>query len=207
MSRKRTQSTKSRQPAGRRPGQTNRLRIIGGEHRGRQLVFPDSQGLRPTSDRTRETLFNWLQPMLPGAACLDLFAGSGALGFEAASRGAGRVTLLEQNPKVFQQLQENQQLLRLNQLAIQQGDALSWLEQPAVAFDIVFLDPPFADHLLTECCQKLDLNGWLASDPRIYLEWDLKGPSPELPANWRPLKQKKAGQVVYALYTRSADNG
>ncbi|TVO70981.1 16S rRNA (guanine(966)-N(2))-methyltransferase RsmD [Sedimenticola selenatireducens] len=198
----RSRSTEAGQSRGKRPSPTNQIRIVGGECRGRRLIFPDSPGLRPTSDRTRETLFNWLQPILPGAVCLDLFAGSGALGFEAASRGARHVTLVEHNPKVARQLQDNQQLLGLEQLSLQQGDALSWLEQKATAFDIVFLDPPFADQLLSECCLKLDQNGWLANNPRIYLEWDLNGPMPKIPAHWQALKEKKAGQVAYALYTR-----
>ncbi|MCW8890853.1 MAG: 16S rRNA (guanine(966)-N(2))-methyltransferase RsmD [Sedimenticola sp.] len=202
MGRPRPRPTEARQVVPKRAGQTNQVRIVGGEHRGRRLAFPDSLGLRPTSDRTRETLFNWLQPQLPGAACLDLFAGSGALGFEAASRGAGCVTLVEQNPKVVRQLQANQQLLGLSRIAVEQHDALSWLDQEPRAFDILFLDPPFADHLLTACCEKLEQKGWLGSDPRIYLEWDLHGPAPQLPANWQPLKEKKAGQVAYALYTR-----
>ena len=180
----------------------NRIRLIGGEHRGRRLEFPDSPGLRPTADRTRETLFNWLQSRLPGARCLDLFAGSGALGFEAASRGAGQVTLLERDARVVKQLEANRALLGLASLAVCQADTVRWLDQPAEPFDIIFLDPPFADHLLTDCCRKLDENGWLGPDPRIYLEWDLHGAAPELPPHWLNLKQKKAGQVAYALYTR-----
>lgn len=185
-----------------RTGLGNQIRIIGGAHRGRRLAFPDSPGLRPTADRTRETLFNWLQPLLPGARCLDLFAGSGALGFEAASRGAGRVVMLERNAQVAQQLESNRQLLGLPQLSIHPADALHWLDQPAESFDIVFLDPPFADHLLSDCCLKLEGNGWLGSEPRIYLEWDLHGPTPVVPETWVMLKEKQAGQVAYALYTR-----
>lgn len=198
----RNRSTEAARSRHTRSGQTNRIRIVGGECRGRRLIFPESPGLRPTSDRTRETLFNWLQPVLPGALCLDLFAGSGGLGFEAASRGAGRVTLVEKNPMVVGQLQANQQLLGLGQLTIRQADALRWLEQEATAFNIVFLDPPFADQLLSDCCLRLDQNGWLANNPRIYLEWDLNGPLPEIPAHWQALKEKKAGQVAYALYSR-----
>jgi len=180
----------------------NRVRIIGGEHRGRRLAFPDSPGLRPTADRTRETLFNWLQSRLPGARCLDLFSGSGALGFEAASRGAGQVVLLEQDSRVAAQLEANRTLLGMASILVHQGDAIDWLDRPAEPFDIIFMDPPFADHLLTDCCRKLDENGWLGRDPRLYLEWDLHGPAPELPPHWVNLKEKKAGQVAYALYTR-----
>ncbi|WP_428609299.1 16S rRNA (guanine(966)-N(2))-methyltransferase RsmD [Sedimenticola sp.] len=183
-------------------GHSNQIRIIGGVHRGRRLPFPDSPGLRPTADRTRETLFNWLQPLLPGARCLDPFAGSGALGFEAASRGAGQVTLLEQNRQVAEQLEANRALLALSQVDVHQANAVDWLERSAEPFDIVFLDPPFADQLLGDCCEKLERNGWLADDPRIYLEWDLHGPAPSIPGNWVLLKEKRAGQVAFALYTR-----
>ncbi len=179
----------------------NQVRIIGGEHRGRRLEFIDAPGLRPTADRTRETLFNWLQPQLPGARCLDLFAGSGALGFEAASRGAGPVTLLEQDARVAAQLESNRALLGLS-ATIHQANALHWLDQSPAPFDIIFLDPPFADHLLSDCCEKLDRNGWLGDDPRIYLEWDLHGAVPAVPENWIMLKEKRSGQVAFALYTR-----
>lgn len=188
-------------PAGkRRPGQGNQVRIVGGTHRGRRLGFPDSEGLRPTSDRTRETLFNWLQNELPGARCLDLFAGSGVLGFEAASRGAAEVTLLERSPRVVRQLQTSRDLLGCEAVSIHCSDALDWLDREGQAYDIVFLDPPFADDLLAACCRKLEQGGWLASDSRIYLEWDLHGPTPQLPAGWVRLKEKRAGQVAYALY-------
>ena len=199
--------TKSRRqtnrPAQRRPGQSNQVRIIGGEHRGRRLSFADGPGLRPTADRVRETLFNWLLPVLSGAHCLDLFAGSGALGLEAASRGAGQVVLLDKSIQVVEQLRRHQQLLQLEQVRIEQADALLWLEQaPATPYQVVFLDPPFADDLLTRCCKKLDGGGWLAADARIYLEWDLHGPAPSLPTHWQLLREKTAGQVAYALYTR-----
>lgn len=185
-----------------RQGQINQVRIIGGEHRGRRLNFPDLPGLRPTSDRVKETLFNWLQPLFPGAACLDLFAGSGALGLEAASRGAGQVTMLDKSAVVVQQLRSHQELLGLKQVRIEQADALAWLEAAAEPYEIVFLDPPFADDLLTACCRRLEDNGWLKPNARIYLERDLRGSEPLLPANWVQLKEKKAGGVTYALYTR-----
>jgi 16S rRNA (guanine966-N2)-methyltransferase len=149
----------------------------------------------------RETLFNWLQPQLPGGRCLDLFAGSGALGLEAASRGAGHVTLLDKNQQVITQLLAHQRLLELDGLQIEQADVLQWLDQPATAYDIIFLDPPFADDLLTAVCAKLDQGGWLASGARIYLEWDPHGPEPVLPSAWHCLREKKAGQVAYALYS------
>ncbi|MCW8907822.1 MAG: 16S rRNA (guanine(966)-N(2))-methyltransferase RsmD [Sedimenticola sp.] len=188
--------------SGRRPGQANQVRIVGGTHRGRRLRFPDSEGLRPTSDRTRETLFNWLQAWLPGARCLDLFAGSGALGFEAASRGAAEVDMLERSSRVVRQLEENRDQLGCQTVSVHCVDALSWLEREGRPYDIVFLDPPFADDLLTACCERLEQGGWLGPESRIYLEWDLHGPAPQLPGSWTRLKEKQAGQVAYALYGR-----
>ena len=174
------------------------VRIIGGRHRGRKLPFAEMPGLRPTGDRIRETLFNWLQPVIEGARCLDLFSGSGALGMEAASRGAGRVVMVEQAGSVVRQLERNRELLGLDQIEIVRADALQFLEQPASPFDIVFLDPPFDSDLLAPLCQRLTL-GWLADDARIYLEEDISRPFPELPEDWHWLKQKTAGRVRYGL--------
>lgn len=202
MARRRPRQTEAGRPGGRRPGQSNQVRIVGGMHRGRRLRFPDSEGLRPTSDRTRETLFNWLQERLPGARCLDLFAGSGALGFEAASRGAAQVDMLEHSSRVARQLQENRQLLDCQAVTVHCTDALSWLTQEGRPYDILFLDPPFADDLLSACCERLELGGWLGRECRIYLEWDPLGPAPRLPDGWVRLKEKRAGQVAYALYGR-----
>ena len=149
-----------------------------------------------------ETLFNWLQPYLPGARCLDLFAGSGVLGFEAASRGAAEVLLIDSSVRVNDQLQANRQQLGLNNLQIEQADALRWLEREASCWDIVFLDPPFADTLLTGVCRRLEEGGWLAPQARIYLEWDRYGPAPLIPEAWCSVREKQAGQVSYALYSR-----
>ena len=204
MARRPSQLTERQQGkgSGRRPGQSNQIRIIGGVHRGRKLRFPDLVGLRPTSDRVRETLFNWLQPVLAGAACLDLFAGSGALGLEAGSRGAGSVVMVERAEAAVRQLRENVALLGLEQVGVIQANALSWLERDARPFDIVFLDPPFADNLLEACCEKLEQNGWLADGARIYLERDAIKPMPQVPDNWHLLREKEAGQVSYCLYQR-----
>jgi 16S rRNA (guanine966-N2)-methyltransferase len=174
------------------------VRIIGGRHRGRKLPFAEMPGLRPTGDRIRETLFNWLQPVIEGARCLDLFSGSGALGMEAASRGAGRVVMVEKAGSVVRQLERNRELLGLDQIEIVRADALQFLEQPASPFDIVFLDPPFDNDLLAPLCQRLTL-GWLADEARIYLEEDISRPFPELPEDWLWLKQKTAGRVRYGL--------
>ena len=178
---------------------SNQVRIIGGEHRGRKLSFPDIPGLRPTGDRIRETLFNWLQPRLPEASCLDLFAGSGALGLEAASRGAGRVVLLDRSPLVVDQLQHNISLLGLEQTQVEQADANTWLQTPSQQFDIVFLDPPFADDLLLSVCHDLVAGAWLKPDALVYIESDAASGPPELPPTLSILKDKKAGQVAYYL--------
>ncbi len=180
---------------------SNKVRIIGGVHRGRKLDFPDLPGLRPTGDRVRETLFNWLQPLIPGARCLDLFAGSGALGLEAASRGAGEVVMLDAAAAVTRQLEANRSLLQLDQLEIVRANALEWLaeQRPSRPFDLVFLDPPFADDLLAESCHLLQAQDWLANDARVYLEDDAGRDFPALPENWELLKEKKTGQVRYGL--------
>ena len=188
-----------------RAGRINLIRIIGGLHRGRKLQFPDLPGLRPTSDRVRETLFNWLQPLLPGAVCLDLFTGSGALGLEAASRGAGEVLMLDRSPAVVDQVAHNIRLLSLTQARVLQADALSWLQRPGRPYDVVFVDPPFADNLTESCCRSLQENGWLAPAARIYLESDARQASPDLPADWIALREKTAGQVRYQLFSRQTD--
>ena len=174
------------------------VRIIGGEHRGRKLPFADLPGLRPTGDRIRETLFNWLQPGITGARCLDLFAGSGSLGIEAASRGAGQVVMLDTANPVVRQLEENRKQLKLEQVSVIRADALQWLEQSPVPFDVVFLDPPFSADLLGPLCHKLN-QGWLADNARIYMEDEVSRPLPVLPEGWQLLKDKCAGQVRYGL--------
>ncbi len=178
---------------------TNQLRLIGGRFRGRRLPFPDQPGLRPTPDRVRETLFNWLAPVIQGARCLDAFAGSGALGFEAASRGAGEVVLIERSPLVARQLQANAQTLGVAEMRIRQADTLQWLAAAGQPFDIVFLDPPFADDLLEPAIAHLAGNGWLAPGARVYLETAHQSGFPPLPENWELIRDKTAGQVRYGL--------
>ncbi len=177
----------------------NRIRIIGGRHRGRKLRFADSPGLRPTGDRIRETLFNWLLPLLAGARCLDLFAGSGALGLEAASRGAGEVVLVDRARQVVRQLRENAELLGLDNAEVVQADGIQWLNASARPFDIVFLDPPFADRLLPQSLQLLAERGWLAAGARLYLEADADQGLPGLPEQLLLEKNKRMGQVVFGL--------
>ncbi len=183
----------------RRPGGSNTLRIIGGEWGGRKLRFADGEGLRPTTDRVRETLFNWLAPLIHGARCLDLFAGSGALGLEALSRGAGEVVFVDTNPAAIAALKENLALLKAENGEVKRGDALSYLRGESRKFDVVFLDPPFRRDLLQPALQLLAENNWLATGARLYLELESEQPLPELPQGWEVLRSKQAGQVAYHL--------
>lgn len=191
-------------PRGAAPGGPGRLRIVGGQWRGRRLPVPDQPGLRPTPDRVRETLFNWLAPVLPGARCLDLFAGSGALGLEAASRGAGEVVLVEKSEPVVRQLRANLLTLRAERVALARADALVWLAGEPRPFDLVFLDPPFADGLLGPACERLARPGWLAPGARVYLESAADIGFPTLPAGWELIRERTAGAVRFALATIAA---
>ena len=179
--------------------QTNTLRIIAGEHRGRKLNFVDAPNLRPTPDRIRETLFNWLQPVIYEARCLDLFAGSGALGLEALSRGASDVVFVEKDAKAAQRLNENLQLLSYDKIKCQQKTAQTFLQAEPELFDVVFLDPPYQSDVLPEIIAQLD-NAWLAEGARIYLEHDSNHPAPALPEHWQRLKETQAGQATAILF-------
>ena len=181
------------------PGR-NSVRIIGGAWRGRRIHFPDMPALRPTPDRVRETLFNWLQHSLGGTRCLDLFAGSGALGLEALSRGAAEVVFVEQFPAAARTLQE--QLVRLGgdgKGRVMEMGAARFLRAPAKPFDIVFLDPPFGKNALAEYVPMLDSGNWLAPSGLVYLENERNAGLPPLPARWELLKSKSAGEVGYHL--------
>ena len=180
----------------------NQLRIIGGEWRGRKLGFPDVEGLRPTTDRVRETLFNWLAPVIHGARCLDLFAGSGALGLEALSRGAARVQFVDSDRSAVQSLKENLALLKDDRGQVIQGDALAFLQGEPTPFDVVFLDPPFRQTLLQPCLERLCEAGWLSEGGRLYIEVEQELGEPQLPEGWELVRSKKAGQVIYALAMR-----
>lgn len=184
---------------------SNQLRIIGGAWRGRKLSFPDVDGLRPTGDRIRETLFNWLAPDIQGAHCLDLFAGSGALGLEALSRGAQSSLLLEKHAGAVQQLKSNLQLLRADNGSVEQADSLQWLkqQQPPYLFDIIFIDPPFALDLWEPIAAALEAQPWLSDEAVIYLEAP-RDANLQLPANWQLHRDKQAGQVSFRLYHRQA---
>jgi len=178
---------------------TGRLRIIGGCYRGRKLPVLLQPGLRPTADRIRETLFNWLAPVIGGSRCLDLFAGSGALGFEAASRGAAEVVMIERSEPVARMLESNACSLGAAQVRVHRSDALRWLSRAGEPFDLVFLDPPFGEALLGPSCALLNHNGWLLPRSRVYLEALASQEFPVLPTGWDLLRDKQAGQVRYAL--------
>lgn len=182
---------------------SNQVRIIAGRWRGRKLTFPAVEGLRPTPDRIRETLFNWLTGLLPGARCLDMFAGSGALGFEAASRGAGSVVMLERNPVVVQALQASLDRLEGDAIEIHVADAIQWVRDCAAPFDLVFLDPPFSDsRLLTDGIAALAASHCVKPGARVYLELPKRAPLPGVPGDWIQEKAKVAGEVGYYLYRR-----
>jgi 16S rRNA (guanine966-N2)-methyltransferase len=176
------------------------LRIVGGSLRGRKWRFPEVEGLRPTPDRVRETLFNWLAPHIAGARVLDLFAGSGALGFEAMSRGARSATLIESNSQASAQLTATAVQFGLTETQVIAMDALQFLRQQSPAqFDIVFLDPPFAGKLLPQALEALALRKVLAAGGFCYVEQAANAPLPLLPTGWVLHRSGKAGEVGYHL--------
>lgn len=179
------------------------LRIIGGSWRGRRLRFPASPEIRPTPDRVRETLFNWLRLRVPGARCLDLFAGSGALGLEALSRGAAHVTFVERDAAAAREIAARLAEWGAHAASVEHADAGTFLRAPAAPFDIVFLDPPFASELLAPTAARLEQGGWLAAGALVYLECPASAP-PRVPPVWSALKAKRAGEVGYHLYSRAA---
>ena len=186
-------------------GRPNQVRIIGGKHRGRKLAVADAPGLRPTPDRVRETLFNWLGQNLTGWHCLDLFAGSGALGFEAASRGAASVVLVEQASAVARSLQAAVDLLKEPVLTVACADALAYLKKPANdKLDLVFVDPPYGQGWLDRII--MPLLPHLADDARLYVEAESALPDPLVPG-LVCLKRGQAGQVHYHLYSFQPSTG
>ncbi|VEB95015.1 Ribosomal RNA small subunit methyltransferase D [Cedecea lapagei] len=183
---------------------SGQIRIIGGQWRGRKLPVPDSPGLRPTTDRVRETLFNWLAPSMVDAHCLDCFAGSGALGLEALSRYAASATLIEMDRAVSQQLQKNLATLKASNGKVLNANTLSVLSQPGTPHNVVFVDPPFRKGLLDETLSLLEKNGWLADEALIYVESEVENGLPIVPASWALHREKVAGQVAYRLFIREA---
>ncbi|EKO3378702.1 16S rRNA (guanine(966)-N(2))-methyltransferase RsmD [Vibrio fluvialis] len=184
---------------------SGQVRIISGLWRGRKLPVHDAEGLRPTTDRVKETLFNWLAQDIPHAKCLDLFAGSGGLGFESASRQADKVTMLEMNPQAFAQIKTNIAALKASNIEAVNTDTLAYLKQPGQAYDVVFIDPPFRQGLLQETVQLLEQNGWLAANAMIYIESEKELPLTELPESWQLYREKLAGQVCYRLFERASE--
>ena len=175
------------------------VRIIGGRLRGRRIAVPDAPGLRPTPDRVRETLFNWVGPKMAGARVLDLFAGTGALGLEALSRGAAAVTLVEQQRVAVTALQETVQRLGVPEVRVVATDALSFLASDQGQYDLILLDPPFAADLLAPAVQAIVRHQRLAPDGVVYMEQPRDAGPPALPEGWNLHRSGRAGEVGYYL--------
>jgi 16S rRNA (guanine966-N2)-methyltransferase len=184
------------------PARPGRVRIIGGRWRGRRLPVPDLPGLRPTPDRVRETVFNWLSPVIEGASCLDLFAGTGALGLEAASRGANRVVLVDESARVVEGLRARVVELGAAEVEVRRADGLAWLRTAGERFDIVFLDPTFHRGLLAPACALLDARALLAPGGYLYLEAEATVDEATLPPGWEVVRSGRAGDVRYHLARR-----
>ena len=184
-------------------GTLSKIKIIGGEWKGTNLTFYDEPELRPTGNRIRETLFNWLQPNIQGSICLDLFAGSGCLGFEALSRGASKCVMIEKNKRVINHLTENIEKLSSSTELIH-DDALNYLSSKELSktFDIVFLDPPFGSTIYESTMRVLELNNWLSRDALIYIEARSDSSMFQIPDNWSLFREQVAGNVRYMLYSR-----
>ena len=198
MVRRRQQNTSQKKPS------TGFVRIISGLWRGRKLPVHDAEGLRPTTDRVKETLFNWLAQDIPRAKCLDLFAGSGGLGFEAASRQAEMVTLIELNANAFNQIKKNiAKELKAGNIKVENIDAISYLSKPGTPYDVVFLDPPFRKGLLAETVNLLESNGWLAENAVVYVETEKELKLEGMPENWELYRDKTTGQSSYRLFHRT----
>jgi 16S rRNA (guanine966-N2)-methyltransferase len=179
------------------------VRIIGGSLRKSKLDFPEVAGLRPTAEKTRETLFNWIRNEVQGEYCLDLFAGSGALGVEAFSRGAEGVVFVEVNAAASGAILQNVERLNICNAEINCIDVCQWIGQqknPLRQFGLVFLDPPFADNLISKVCRQLANSRLLKRPCRIYVESGTPLDAEEMPASWSMLKSKRAGSVAYYLY-------
>lgn len=180
------------------------VRIIAGKWRGRRLKVPDVKDLRPTPDRVRETIFNWLMPVINDTYCLDLFAGSGVLGFEALSRGAKHVVMIDQSEQVVTLLKEEVLQFGADNATVYRATVPNQLKKPDHLFNIVFLDPPYQADLLLLCCRYLEENQFLAPKAYIYLEADRLIEDNDLPIGWQIVKSKQAGQVFYHLAQRNS---
>lgn len=196
-------SSRPAPPVRRAAGDQNSVRLIAGRWRGRKVRFPDGEGLRPTPSRVRETLFNWLMHAVRDARVLDLYAGSGALAFEALSRGAREAVLVDASAQVCAQLKQELAALTGASGRILREDAARFLARtPDAPFDIVFLDPPFHRNLLPACMQALETQGFLAPGAHVYVESESAPAAGSVPANWQLHRQQEAGQVCYSLYIR-----
>ena len=186
-----------------RPGPPGKLRIVAGSLRGSKLAVPDKAGLRPTPDRVRETLFNWLAPVIDGARCLDLFAGTGALGIEALSRGARSCMFVESDRTLARLIAENLARLKVGNAQVMADEAEALLGGSAQAFDVVFLDPPFGADLWNDSAHRLESGGWLSGDAWIYVESPADAEL-ALPPTWMLHREGRAGGVRFALYRRAS---
>lgn len=184
-------------------GAPGEVRVISGKWRGRKLAVLNAEGLRPTTDRVKETLFNWLMHDINGAVVLDCFAGSGSLAIEALSRYAAGATLVERDSALARHLKQNLQKLSCDNATVVNQDCLSLLSTPATRqYSLVFIDPPFRKGLALPCCQALEQYGWLTANALIYLETEKELALTEIPAGWRLLKENIAGQLAYRLFQR-----
>lgn len=182
---------------------SGQIRIIGGQWRGRKLPVPDSPGLRPTTDRVRETLFNWLAPVMVDAHCLDCFAGSGALGLEALSL-CGKCDASGDGSRGISAATKNLATLKASHARVVNTNTLAFLAQTGTPHNVVFVDPPFRKGLLEETLTLLETHGWLANEAYIYVESEVENGLPPVPVNWSLYREKVAGQVAYRLYQREA---
>jgi 16S rRNA (guanine966-N2)-methyltransferase len=193
----------ARKSAGKKKSPAGQLRIVAGNWRSRLLTIADVNGLRPTAERIRETLFNWLEPDVHGSRCLDLCAGTGALGLEALSRGALEAVFVESSAVAVKVLRANAESLSASGAEILHEDAREFLGRAVTRpFDIVFLDPPFKAELHDELCRLLQKQNWLAANGKIYIESDKDQPEVKVPVGWRILNKKTAGNVCYMLAIR-----
>ena len=185
------------------PTQDGQIRIIAGQWRGRKLPVKDLEGLRPTTDRVKETVFNWLAMDIREANCLDCFSGSGSLALEALSRYAAKAVLIEKDKLAAKQLESNLIAVKAGNGKVICTDSIAYLSKPATQqFNIVFVDPPFRKGLLEPCCEQLETNNWLSENALIYIEREKELTQLRLPTNWQLIKDKAAGQVVYQIYQR-----
>lgn len=182
--------------------QHGRLRIIGGQWKKRLIRFRGAADLRPTPDSVRETLFNWLAPVVVGAKCLDLFAGSGALGIEAASRGAASVNLVEMHRGTCRQLSDTLSMLNARNVSVHCEEVLDWLDHCNTGYDIVFVDPPYGEGLVDRCLNRLERCTVLNPNAQIYVECGAREKL-VIPSGWHQLQHKSAGQVAYRLFSVS----